>query len=264
MSKNLFQGYKPKFFNDKNDEFQQILNQTYDYIDLPTLHLHRLRINLFVEILKKLELNKVIKSYEKALDIGCNCGIYSKLLSDFGFKNVLGIDIDRPLLEIAKKKNSVSEPSKSLDFQYQNAEELNDNEKVDFILCTEVIEHTQNPDKVITHIHNKLNKGGVAVITLPNANSYPYFLTKWSYILRGKKIQGELYDHLQFPSSRSKKLFDFPDTKLIHTTGTNLFYWYFLHKIPGFKYLNKLNYTLGKISFLKNFNQFYFIVIQKN
>lgn len=246
MDKNLFAHYQPGYANDLKDEFQVMLNSIYKYIDEPTRHLHRLRINLFVELLKDLDRKGLISNRRKALDIGSNCGIYSKLISDAGFSDVRGIDIDAPLVDVARKEFGIEQGDKQIRFEVFNAEELDDSEQVDFILCTEVIEHTRNPKKVIDHIHQKLAPGGIAIITLPNATSYPYFLTKWSHKIRGKKIEGELYDHLQFPSHRSRALFNFPDLELIKTSGTNLYYWYFLHKVPGFALLNKWNYQLAK------------------
>ncbi len=263
MKENLLATFSKNYSCNVSDPFQQLLDRIYCYIDEPTRQLHRMRISLFIEIMHDLRQRGLLKEKSKALDIGSNCGIYSKLVSEFGFSEVTGIDIDAPLIAVAQKEFGSIEANRKISFQVFNAEELNDNEKVDFILCTEVIEHTKNPHKVIEHIHQKLNAGGIAVITLPNANSFPYLLTKLSYNLRGKKIGGELFDHLQYPSSRSKKLFDFPDLKLIKTTGTNLFYWYFLHKFPGFKILNKLNYHLAKTKLLDRYSQFYFLVLQK-
>ncbi|MBK6398519.1 MAG: methyltransferase domain-containing protein [Bacteroidetes bacterium] len=263
MDSNLLTKYKLNYSCNEEDSIQQLLNRIYNYIDEPTRQFHRMRINTFVEILNELKLKKQIKSYDKALDIGCNCGFYSKLISDAGFSEVRGIDLDSPLIDIAKTEFSSKKEGQKISFDVFNAENL-DESKVDFILCTEVIEHTSNPQKVIDIIHNKLSPGGIAVISLPNGNSYPYFLTKLSYKLRGKKIEGELYDHLQYPSHRSRKLFSFQDFDIIKTTGTNLFYWYFLHKLPGFPLINKLNYVLGKSSLLKNYTQFYFLVLKKH
>lgn len=263
MRENLYSTYRPSYSCDPGEPFQQLLNRIYQYIDEPTRHLHRLRINLFVELLRSLEAEGRLVRKDRALDIGSNCGIYSKLISDAGFRDVRGIDIDVPLVEVARKEFGNQSPEKSIRFDVFNAEELDDREQVDFILCTEVIEHTRHPEKVIEHIHKKLSPGGIAVITLPNATSYPYFLTKWSYRLRGKKIEGELYDHLQYPSHRSRSLFAFDDFELIKTTGTNLFYWYFLHKAPGFPLLNRLNYQLAKSPALSRYAQFYFLVLRK-
>jgi 2-polyprenyl-3-methyl-5-hydroxy-6-metoxy-1,4-benzoquinol methylase len=263
MKENLYSSYSPSFTCDPGEPFQALLNRIYRYIDEPTRHLHRLRINLFVELLRDLQQSGAITRKGKALDIGSNGGIYSKLISDAGFSEVQGVDIDAPLVEIARKEFGSEAEGKRIRFEVCNAEELDDSDRVDFILCTEVIEHTRNPKKVIDHIHQKLAPGGVAVITLPNATSYPYFLTKWSHRLRGEKIEGELFDHLQYPSHRSRALFAFPDLELIRTTGTNLYYWYFLHKAPGFSLLNRLNYRLAKIPALSRYAQFYFLVLRK-
>lgn len=94
----------------------------------------------------------MITNFDSAIDIGCNCGIYSKLISDFGFKEVRGIDIDQPLLDIANKNVAVNSGDKKIVFENFNAENLAGDGLYDFILCTEVIEHTKDPDKVIANI----------------------------------------------------------------------------------------------------------------
>ena len=51
-----------------------------------------------------------------------------------------------------------------------NAEDLNgiiDNSTFDLILCLEVLEHTQHPEKIISEINRVLKKGGVALISVP-------------------------------------------------------------------------------------------------
>ena len=116
MDKNLFAHYQPGYANDLKDEFQVMLNSIYKYIDEPTRHLHRLRINLFVELLKDLDRKGLISNRRKALDIGSNCGIYSKLISDAGFSDVRGIDIDAPLVDVARKEFGIEQGDKQIRF----------------------------------------------------------------------------------------------------------------------------------------------------
>jgi 2-polyprenyl-3-methyl-5-hydroxy-6-metoxy-1,4-benzoquinol methylase len=245
------------------EDLQVLLDHLYQYIDPTSRYMHRLRINLFTDLMKELIRDKKITRFENALDIGCNCGFYSKLISDFGFQRVRGIDIDQPLLDRANEYFRTNGENKSITFENFNAEALDDNEKYDFILCTEVIEHTRHPEKVIGHIRNMLNPEGIAIITLPNALSYSYLLTFLSYKLHRRKIDGELKDHLKYPSFRSVKLFNDPSMKLLKTSGTNLFHWYFLHKVPGFSFLSRLNYSLSRLRPLNYFSQFFFMVFRK-
>ena len=238
------------------------LNEIYNYKSKELEHMHKMRIYLFTDIMRDLIDRKVITNFDSAIDIGCNRGLYSKLISELGYKKVLGIDIDEPLIQIAKQNFEGEENGRSIKFDVINAEDIDVNQKYDFILCTEVIEHTQNQAKTIENLKLILNKGGVAIITLPNVISYPYILTWISYKLHGRKFDQEMIDHLSYPYYKTIGLFKDKPYKLIKTTGTNLFYWHFLHKFPGFNALNVLNFKLGKLWPFKFFNQYFYIVLK--
>jgi len=262
-SVNLAESYKKSFDCNPREPFQKILEDLYDYIDPTTRYMHRLRINLFVDLMKELIKDGTITQFENALDIGCNSGIYSKLISDFGFKNVRGIDIDQPLLDLANKYIAIKSEKKNIVIENYNAENLSDSGVYDFILCTEVIEHTTHPEKVIANIKRLLKPGGIAIVTLPNAMSYPFFLTWLSHKLKGKPIDGELRDHLKYPSYRSMELFRDPGLEQVKVSGTNLYHWYFLNRVPGFPLLNRMNFFLSKLFPLRYFTQFFFMVYKK-
>lgn len=249
---------------DFNESNQGFLKSIYNYKSVELEHMHKMRILLFIELIGKLKSSKQIVNMDSAIDIGCNRGLYSKLISELGFKEVLGIDIDGELIKVAKQNFEGLNDGKSVKFELLNAEEINTSKKYDFILCTEVIEHTQNQEKTIEVIRQLLNKDGVAIITLPNVLSYPYILTWLSYKIQGRKFDQEMKDHLSYPFYKTIGLFKNKPYKLIICSGTNLFYWHFLHKFPGFNTLNKLNYYLGKLWPFKFFTQYFYIVLKNN
>jgi 2-polyprenyl-3-methyl-5-hydroxy-6-metoxy-1,4-benzoquinol methylase len=183
------------------------LNEIYNYKSKELEHMHKMRIYLFTDIMLDLIDRKVITKFDSAIDIGCNRGLYSKLISEFGYKKVLGIDIDEALIQIAKQNFEGDENGHSIKFDLINAENIDVNQKYDFILCTEVIEHTQNQAKTIENLKLILNKGGIAIITLPNVISYPYILTWISYKLHGRKFDQEMIDHLSYPYYKTIGLF---------------------------------------------------------
>jgi len=80
------------------------LKSIYDYKSKELASMHKMRIYLFTELMKELIETKTITKFDSAIDIGCNRGFYSKLISELGFKKVIGIDIDEPLLKLAKEK----------------------------------------------------------------------------------------------------------------------------------------------------------------
>lgn len=260
---NLADSYRTSFNCDPEEPFQQMLDTLYQYIDPTTRYMHRMRMNLFVDLLRELKQNGTIKALDSAIDIGCNNGIYSKLISDFGFKEVRGVDIDQSLLNSANQYFAINSPDKKIYFENFNAENLTGAHVYDFILCTEVIEHTGKPEQVIANIKRILKPGGVSVITLPNAMSWPYLLTWLSHKIQRKPIDAELRDHLSYPSYRALKLFKDPQLETVKISGANLYQWYFLHKVPGYPALNKLNYMLSRSFPLKYFAQFFFMVYRK-
>jgi SAM-dependent methyltransferase len=111
----------------------------------------------------------------KILEAGCGLGRVVKYLSDLGFKNVYGVEID---------KDSVC-------FLNQNFPELNvvcadllqlpyPKESFDVVLSYGVIEHFPGgPDAPLKAMYDVLKPGGIAVITVPSFN----FLRRWQYRL---------------------------------------------------------------------------------
>src|SRR5213083_142792 len=87
--------YRVDFRCDDRDPLQQKLDELYDYRhDVETRVLHRGRLNLFYLLMRELIERGVVTRLGSALDIGCNAGVYSTILSDYGFARVEGIDID--------------------------------------------------------------------------------------------------------------------------------------------------------------------------
>ena len=175
-----------------------------------------------------------------------------------------GVDINSHSIGVANQYFKLNEGGKSIHFELVNAEVMDTTKRYDFILCTEVIEHTGKPQLVIDNISKVLKPGGVAIISLPNGFSLPYLLTRISYGIRGKKMDQELIDHLSYPFYKSNKIFEGKGLKLIETTGTNLFYWNFMHKLPLFGFLNKINYYRLKPVYSSHSHSFIFWCLPKH
>ena len=177
--------YAVDFACDDQDPLQARLNQICDYEnDLETKVLHRARMNLFFLLMQDLIRQRVVTEFGTALDIGCNTGVYSQMLSDFGFKRILGVDIVPEMIETATRTFGRQDGDRAVEFRLENAEELDSAQKFDFILCTEVIEHTARPELVVANIKAMLTPRGVAVVTLPNAWSLPYQSANLAYRIK--------------------------------------------------------------------------------
>lgn len=259
--------YEVDFRCDDREPLQARLNRLYDYAgDLETKVLHRSRLNLFTRLLEELGRRGLVARRECALDIGCNAGAYSKILSDAGFARVEGLDIEPWMVERANAEFGSDEPGRSIRFRVENAEEMDRSRKFDLILCTEVIEHTQHPGKVISNIREMVAPGGLAVVSLPNACSLPFAKAALKYRFQ-KRRDPVFEDHLRWPFWRSLRLFGDAGLTLVHSTGTNL--WWdattlrLLARSPLFPALNRTQFELARRWPLKFAAQFFFMVFRR-
>ena len=261
--------YKVDFACDDQDELQARLNRICDYAeDVETKVLHRERMNLFFLLMQDLIRGGVATDFGSALDIGCNTGIYSKMISDFGYQRVRGIDIVPDMIERASRTFGMDEGGRSIAFDVADAERLDRELKYDFILCTEVIEHTAHPELVIANIKQMLSPRGVAVVTLPNAWSFPYQVARLAYAIKRPPRNLEFEDHLKFPFPRSLRLLRGDGLRLVRTDGANLLLETHLLRLlygtPAFAPFNRLQFGLGRMWPFRYFAQFFFMVLVRD
>ena len=261
--------YPIDFASDDREPLQRELNALYEYDnDLPSRVLHRARLNLFVMLTRQLVKRGVIRQFGSALDIGCNAGFYSHLISGLGFREVLGVDVVPSMIESATRRFAEAATDHRVEFKLMAAEDLPVTPGVDFLLCTEVIEHTQQPARVIEIIRSILNPGGVAVVSLPNRLSLPY-LTAWAtYRLRRSPRHEDFERHLEFPCTRTLGLFAGADRRVVASSGTNLIWdgrlLRLLHGTAMFPILNRIQFELGRRAPFKFATQFFYVVIRRD
>lgn len=110
-----------------------------------------------------------ILKYENlnVLDIGCSNGFKTKMLFD-KYDNITyinGIDIDDNAISEAKeefKNNS------RYNFELKNIDDLHDEKKYDIINLSYVLQHLENPEKVLENLKNKLTDRGIIIIKVPD------------------------------------------------------------------------------------------------
>ena len=261
------QPYTIDFACDDRDPLQQTLNELYQYQDdLVTKVLHRCRLNLLSILVRDLAARGEITSFESAIDIGCNAGIYCRMLSDFGFRYVLGIDITDEVIHRAQASFGSKSPGAVVEFRLQNAESLDVERKFDFVLCTEVIEHTDDAGRVIENIKDVISPNGLGIISLPNRISLPYQMKWLAHRLR-QKVDEEFERHLNYPFYRSIRLFQGKSTHLIATDGTNLIWnrpllrW--LYGTWVFRAVNVIDFNASRLWPLKYLAQHFYLVVRK-
>ena len=98
----------------------------------------------------------------KALDVGCAIGVFTNLLHQKGYE-ALGIDTNKELLTFAKNRYP------RCTFKLMNALHLDLSPSTfDFVLALELIEHLDNPYKLLKNIHQVLKEDGVILLSTPN------------------------------------------------------------------------------------------------
>src|SRR5256885_1115360 len=119
------------------------------------------RLKFIVDTLKKhLPAGAIV------LDVGCGNGIISRGLGREGF-NVYGIDISERAIEKARDLTNLP----NVLFDVKSAEELVANgKKYNAIICSEVLEHLNEPGKLLHTLYQSLTDDGVLIVTVPNGN----------------------------------------------------------------------------------------------
>lgn len=93
----------------------------------------------------------------KCLDVGCSSGVISYYLSD-KFREVIGVDIDEKAIKYAVKNFQ----KKNLKYLKMDGEDLDFKDQVfDVVICHQVYNFVENPQKLMNEIHRVLKKGGV-------------------------------------------------------------------------------------------------------
>ena len=128
------------------------------------------RLQFIIDTLRsKLPENAVV------LDVGCGNGVISRSLGTYGF-NVYGIDVSEKAIEKAKQLNKLP----NVKFDVVSAEQLvAEGTKYNAIICSEVLEHLNNPGELLKVLHQSLTSDGVLIVTVPNGQGpREVFVTK--------------------------------------------------------------------------------------
>jgi 2-polyprenyl-3-methyl-5-hydroxy-6-metoxy-1,4-benzoquinol methylase len=100
----------------------------------------------------------------RILDVGCGNGIISINLGEAGFE-VTGVDVSQAAIDVARGHN----PFENVNFEVLPAENLASfTQKYDAIVCSEVLEHLENPCTFLKDISKNLDNEGILIVTVPN------------------------------------------------------------------------------------------------
>ena len=156
------------------------------------------------------------------LDVGCGNGIITRSLGKAGFK-VNGIDISEKAIEKAKFANDLP----NVKFTVVSAEELAVSpHRYDCVICSEVLEHLNQPQDLLKVLYQSLEEDGIMIVTVPNGQGpRELFITRpiitmqkknnllWKFVQRlktalgytGTTVQSDAADltHIQFFTKKS-------------------------------------------------------------
>lgn len=98
------------------------------------------------------------------LDVGCGNGLITRSMGKAGYA-VKGIDISDKAIAKAKADNTLPNVS----FDVVSAEELAvSSVQYDAVLCSEVLEHLQDPGSLLKVLYRSLKDNGTLIVTVPN------------------------------------------------------------------------------------------------
>ncbi|SRR5260221_6616908 len=101
----------------------------------------------------------------KVLDVGSGVGTVDFYLADKGCV-VFGIDISTKAVSAARQNSKIF-GLKNLSFYVGNINKFKFNSKFDLILCSEIIEHVEDDDKLLKDLSKHLKKTGLLFLSTP-------------------------------------------------------------------------------------------------
>jgi len=135
---------------------------------------HKNRFSKALEMINSTRGNSII------VDIGCDGGMFTQMLAQYG--EVLGLDISQSFIENAHKRY------KAPHFLICDAQNLPLRESIsDIATCFELLEHVPKPKRVINELARVLRRKGELIISVPNEGSYLWRIVWffWERIGRG-------------------------------------------------------------------------------
>lgn len=163
----------PKFFNNMNTNktIFDSYNKASEFYSLRQLLGRPNKFENQLEIFDFMDENLNNKSI--VMDYGCCVGDFSILFAKMGFK-VFAFDLDIDTFKFAKKRFN----DRNLNIEtYSVLEDMKlpeISQKVDFVFCRDVLEHTVNPIEVLDYFYKNLNDNGYMYISTMNPGEEIY------------------------------------------------------------------------------------------
>lgn len=147
-----------------------------DYYDqVKAKGLVNMGLNILTSFSMSLKERMILKNYSfkkdgiSILDLGCGDGTFLSKLSDKF--NKFGIELSSEGYAITKKKGIKVIYADFFDHKFKS-------QKFDIITMWHVFEHINNPQKLVKKVNSILNKNGLFIIAVPNADSLGFKIGK--------------------------------------------------------------------------------------
>jgi 2-polyprenyl-3-methyl-5-hydroxy-6-metoxy-1,4-benzoquinol methylase len=160
-------------------------------------------------------IKKLIKPNTTILDIGCNTGILGKSIKHQN-NTIDGVDINSSFFTYAKPYyRNLYKIDLSKNFSFNQ-------EKYDYLIASDILEHLPNPDKILIKFRDNLKTNGLLITSIPNVARIEIrlnlLLGKFNY---SKGIMST--DHLRFFTHKTAStLLSYCGYDIIHTIPTGL------------------------------------------
>ena len=144
-------------------------------------------------------------SQKRVLDLGCGCGIFCESIARKG-ASVVSVDIEENLIKVAKQH--AKQEGLTIDYQAMMIENYQA-ESFDIIVCMEMLEHVEQPSKILLECQRLLKPDGYLFLSTINRSLKAYFelILMGEYVLKLLPRQthdyrlfikpSELFEHLQ-------------------------------------------------------------------
>lgn len=109
----------------------------------------------------------IIRPNSRVLDLGCGSGQLGALLRKNKNCYVCGVELDKEL-----KEKAIAQLDSVICEDIVNVNLLSFNDKFDYVVCADVLEHTLDPVPILHAIKNFLNPQGYLLVSVPNVANW--------------------------------------------------------------------------------------------
>ena len=135
------------------------------------------KLEFIVETLCALERDAAQVS---VLDVGCGNGSLALPIASLGYR-VVGVDVDPISVEHATRANTFANAR----FETVAESGFDLGERFDVLICSEVLEHLDEPMPLICTIAGLMKDDGLAIVTVPNGQGLREVLGRLENVLKG-------------------------------------------------------------------------------